>query len=99
MVAAQVDGATATEANWLRHSTDKAPRFQVERTNYGFRYAAIRRPITNAATHDYIRTTVYIAPYTALIPPNNVHNVATLLTPEDDTNTIRSEEHTSELQS
>src|SRR6185295_3243748 len=83
-----VDGAKATEANWLRPSTDKAPRFQIERTSYGFRYAAIRRPIKNEATHDYIRTTVYIAPYTALIPPNNVHNVATLLTPEDDTNTI-----------
>ena len=88
MVPAQVDGAKATEANWLRPSTDKAPRFQIERTSYGFRYAAIRRPIRDEATHDYIRTTVYIAPYTALIPPNNVHNVATLLTPEDDTNTI-----------
>ena len=88
MVPAQVDGAKATEANWLRPSTDKAPRFQIERTSYGFRYAAIRRPIKNEETHDYIRTTVYIAPFTALIPPNNVHNVATLLTPEDDTNTI-----------
>jgi phthalate 4,5-dioxygenase oxygenase subunit len=88
MVPAQVDGAKATEANWLRPSTDKAPRFQIERTSYGFRYAAIRRPIKNEETHDYIRTTVYIAPYTALIPPNNVHNVATLLTPENDTNTI-----------
>ena len=88
MVPAQVDGAKATEANWLRPSTDKAPRFQIERTSYGFRYAAIRRPIKNEETHDYIRTTVYIAPYTALIPPNNVHNVATLLTPEDDTSTI-----------
>ena len=79
---AQVDGAKATEADWLRPSTDKAPRFQIERTSYGFRYAAIRRPIMNEATHDYIRTTVYIAPFTALIPPNNVHNVATLLTPK-----------------
>src|SRR2546421_609500 len=88
MVPAQVDAAKATEANWLRPSTDKAPRFQIERTSYGFRYAAIRRPIQNEATHDYIRTTVYIAPFTALIPPNNVHNVATLLTPEDDENTM-----------
>lgn len=88
MVPAQVDGAKATDANWLRPSTDKAPRFQVERTNYGFRYAAIRRPIMNDATHDYVRTTVYIAPFTALIPPNNVHNVATLLTPEDDHTTM-----------
>src|SRR5215470_9807927 len=88
MVPAQVDSAKATEANWLRPSTDKAPRFQIERTSYGFRYAAIRRPIQNEATHDYIRTTVYIAPFTALIPPNNVHNVATLLTPEDDHTTM-----------
>jgi phthalate 4,5-dioxygenase oxygenase subunit len=88
MVPAQVEGSTATDVNWLRPSTDKAPRFQIERTSYGFRYAAIRRPIKNEATHDYIRTTVYIAPFTALIPPNNVHNVATLLTPEDDTNTM-----------
>jgi phthalate 4,5-dioxygenase len=88
MVPAQVEGAKATDVNWLRPSTDKAPRFQVERTDYGFRYAAIRRPIMNEATHDYVRTTVYIAPFTALIPPNNVHNVATLLTPEDDHSTI-----------
>jgi phthalate 4,5-dioxygenase len=88
MVPAQVDGAKATDTHWERPSTDKAPRFQIERTGYGFRYAAIRKPIENADSHDYIRTTVYIAPYTALIPPNNVHNVATLLTPEDDTHTI-----------
>jgi phthalate 4,5-dioxygenase len=88
MVPAQVDGAKATDANWLRPSTDKAPRFQIERTSYGFRYAAIRRPIANEATHDYVRTTVYIAPFTALIPPNNVHNVATLLSPEDDHTTM-----------
>jgi phthalate 4,5-dioxygenase oxygenase subunit len=88
MVPAQVDGAKATDTSWLRPSTDKAPRFQIERTSYGFRYAAIRRPIRDEATHDYIRTTVYVAPFTALIPPNNVHNVATLLSPEDDTNTM-----------
>ena len=40
MVPAQVDGAKATEANWLRPSTDKAPRFQIERTSYG---SAMRR--------------------------------------------------------
>ena len=88
MVPAQVDRARATHSNWLRPSNDKAPRFQVERTSYGFRYAAIRRPIMNEATHDYIRTTVYIAPFTALVPPNDVHNVAALLTPEDDCNTM-----------
>ena len=87
MKPAPVDTATAGET-WLRPSEDKSPRMQVELTNYGMRYAAIRRPIMNEATHDYIRTTVYIAPFTALIPPNNVHNVAVVLSPEDDVTTM-----------
>ena len=87
MVPARVDAAKATDVNWLRPSTDKAPRFQVQRTSFGFRYAAIRRPIQNAATHEYIRTTVFVAPFTSLIPPNNAYNVATVLVPMDDANT------------
>src|SRR5205085_10277179 len=31
---------------------------------------------------------VYIAPFTALIPPNNAYNVATVLAPTDDINTV-----------
>jgi phthalate 4,5-dioxygenase len=87
MVPDRVDSAKATDVNWLRPSTDKAPRLEVQRTSFGFRYAAIRRPIVNAATHQYVRTTVFVAPFTSLIPPNNVHNVATVLVPMDDTNT------------
>jgi phthalate 4,5-dioxygenase oxygenase subunit len=85
---ARVDGAKATESAWLRPSTDKAPRLQFEKTGFGFRYAAIRRPIVNANTHDYVRTTVYIAPFTALIPPNNAYNVASVIVPIDDTTTM-----------
>src|SRR5205085_5251760 len=87
MVPARVDRAKATESTWLRPSTDKAPRLQAQQTSYGFRYAAIRRPIANAATHDYVRITGYIAPFTALIPPNNAYNVATVVAPTDDLNT------------
>ena len=85
---AKVDSAKALDTHWLRPSTDKAPRMQVERTSYGFHYAAIRRPIKDANTHDYVRRTVYVAPFTALIPPNNMYNVATLLAPADDANTM-----------
>jgi len=84
---ARVDAAKAVETHWLRPSTDKAPRMQVERTSFGFHYAAIRRPIMNAASQDYVRKTVYIAPFTALIPPNNEYNVTTVLAPTDDTHT------------
>jgi len=87
MVPARVEGAEATDTSWLRPSTDKAPRMQVERGSYGFRYAAIRRPIKNAAASDYVRSTVFVAPATALIPPNNLYNVANINVPMDDTTT------------
>ncbi|MBU4609689.1 Rieske 2Fe-2S domain-containing protein [Achromobacter sp. GG226] len=87
MVPARVSSAEATENNWLRPSTDKAPRMQVENTGYGFRYAALRRPIVNAAANEYVRSTVFVAPGTVLIPPNNLYNVANVNVPMDDTNT------------
>ncbi|MES2537128.1 MAG: Rieske 2Fe-2S domain-containing protein [Pseudomonadota bacterium] len=86
-VPARVGGAEATDKNWLRPSTDKAPRMQMQRGGYGFRYAAIRRPITNAAANEYVRCTVFVAPATTLIPPNNLYNVANINVPMDDTNT------------
>ena len=71
---ARVDTAGASATHWTRPSTDKNPRIQVQLTNYGFRYAALRRPIKDAATHDYVRLTVFVAPFTALIPPNSSYN-------------------------
>lgn len=87
MVPARVESAKATEKSWLRPSTDKAPRLQVQRTGYGFRYAALRRPIQNSASNDYVRSTVFVAPATALIPPNDLYNVANVNVPADDTTT------------
>lgn len=86
MVPARVDSAAANETHWLRPSTDKSPRLVCQRTSFGFRYAAIRRPIKNAANDDYVRVTVYIAPFVALIPPNSSYNVASVIVPEDDEN-------------
>jgi phthalate 4,5-dioxygenase oxygenase subunit len=87
MVPAPVESAKANETNWLRPSTDNSPRLQLERTEYGFRYAAIRRPIKNAATHEYVRITAYVAPFISLIPPNTSYNVASVIVPIDDENT------------
>ncbi|MGQ9369111.1 Rieske 2Fe-2S domain-containing protein [Azospirillum sp. ST 5-10] len=86
MKPARVDTAKAADTHWLRPSTDKMPRIQVQVTNYGMRYAAIRRPIVNATTHDYVRITTYVAPFTALIPPNSSYNVASVIVPKDDHN-------------
>ena len=89
MPAAQdVYGSTATDSAWLRPSNDKAPRLQFQPTGYGFKYAAIRTPIRNPETHDYVRTTLFIAPFTVLIPPNDQYHLGQMLVPLDDVNTM-----------
>jgi phthalate 4,5-dioxygenase oxygenase subunit len=88
MPPARVDGARATANVWPRPSTDRAPRLVVQPTDFGFRYAAIRRPIKDAATHDYVRVTLFVAPFSVLIPPNDVYNLSILNIPLDDTHTM-----------
>ena len=83
MKPARVEGAAADDKSWYRPSTDKSPRMQTQTTAYGFHYAAIRKPIKNAGTHQYLRITEYIAPFVSLIPPNNNYNVATVIVPID----------------
>ena len=84
MKPARVEGAAADDKAWYRPSTDKSPRLEVERTDYGFHYAAIRKPIKNPTANAYLRVTEFIAPYVSLIPPNNNYNVATVIVPIDD---------------
>jgi phthalate 4,5-dioxygenase len=88
MPAMRTDGAKATATAWPRPSTDKAPRLQVQATEFGFRYAAIRKPIMDADTHDYVRTSLFIAPFTVLIPPNDQYQLAQMLVPVDDENAM-----------
>src|SRR5438445_7692036 len=88
MPTAEVDSAKAEEGRWLRPSNDKAPKLQFEPTSYGCRYAALRKPIRNPDTDQYIRTTLFIAPFTVLIPPNDQYNLAQMLVPMDDVNTM-----------
>ncbi|MGH7003707.1 MAG: Rieske 2Fe-2S domain-containing protein, partial [Alphaproteobacteria bacterium] len=86
MPSAEVQGAKATATAWLRPSTDKAPRLVFQTTSFGFRYAALRKPILDSETHQYVRTTLFIAPFTCLIPPNDQYNLAQMLIPIDDVN-------------
>ncbi|RKF21773.1 MarR family transcriptional regulator [Altericroceibacterium spongiae] len=83
-----VSGSTATDTAWLRPSADKSPRIEVEKTSFGFRYAAIRKPIRDADKQDYVRTSLFIAPFTAIIPSNDQYHLSQLLIPIDDENTF-----------
>ena len=88
MPPAEVDGAKATATHWPRPSRDKSPRIRFDKTDYGFRYAAIRTPILNAEENDYVRTTLFVAPFTVVIPPNDQYKLAQMLVPIDNTNTM-----------
>ncbi len=48
---------------------DHAPRLETQDTAYGFRYAAIRRPDAHADTHQYVRVTIWVAPFYVFTPP------------------------------
>ena len=82
------DRTKTSSTQMLRPTTDKAPRIQVQPTPYGMKYAAIRRPIQNAAIHDYVRMTLFVAPFSVMIPPNSVYGLANVNVPIDDTHSI-----------
>lgn len=48
-------------------STDTSPRIEAEDTAYGFRYAALRR-VDGRPSDQYVRITLFVAPYTIFIP-------------------------------
>ena len=87
MIPARVESASADSKAWYRPSTDKSPRMQSQTTSYGFHYAAIRTPIKNSSSHDYLRITEFVAPYYSLIPPNTSYNVASVIVPIDNETT------------
>ncbi len=57
-----------TKAHLDRPSDDGAPKLDVETTSYGFRYAAIRKPLREADRNKYIRVTLFIAPCFGMFP-------------------------------
>lgn len=86
--AVDVDSCKATDTAWFRPSNDKSPRIEVQKTSFGFRYVAIRKPILNAESMNYVRMTLFVAPFTVHIPPNDQYNLSQMLVPIDDVNTM-----------
>jgi phthalate 4,5-dioxygenase oxygenase subunit len=61
-------GATNDWAKRTAVSTDLSPKLEAEDTDYGFRYAAIRKPNDNPDTEKYVRVTLFVIPTTSFIP-------------------------------
>ena len=71
-----------------RPSNDTRPRMDVQDTPYGFRYAAIRKPMVNADTQKYVRVSLFIAPIYAMFPPPQGWVWMQAFAPIDDENTM-----------
>jgi phthalate 4,5-dioxygenase len=99
-----VEGAIDSAHSWFLHrgssrdwekrfsvSRDHSPKLEAEDTAYGFRYAAIRKPIENAETTKYVRVTLFAAPCIAFIPPPlnpDLPAHTQIFVPVDDENTM-----------
>ncbi len=81
-------GDVNAKAQFERPSNDGAPRLEVEDTPYGFRYAAIRRPLVAAERNKYVRVTLFVAPIHAIFPAPKGWGSMQMFTPLDDTSTM-----------
>ncbi|MEA2953880.1 MAG: phthalate 4,5-dioxygenase [Alphaproteobacteria bacterium] len=71
-----------------RPSSDGHPRLEVQDTPYGFRYAALRKPILDADKNAYVRVTLFVAPFYALFPSPAGWGSLQAFVPIDDENTM-----------
>lgn len=71
-----------------RPSQDGQPRLEVENTPYGFRYAAIRKPLADPDKNVYIRVTLFIAPLYGLFAAQDGWGSIQAFVPVDDEHTM-----------
>jgi phthalate 4,5-dioxygenase oxygenase subunit len=99
-----IEGSIDSAHSWFLHrgssrdwetritvSADMSPKLEAEDTAYGFRYAAIRRPVQHPDTQKYVRVTIFSAPCISFIPPPldpDLPAHAQIFVPVDDRNTM-----------
>src|SRR6185436_2162625 len=72
--------------SWYLWAKDRAPRLEVEDTNYGFKYAGIR---TTPNGHTHVRVTQYVMPYLTVVAGLPVRAGGSTFVPIDDNTTWR----------
>jgi phthalate 4,5-dioxygenase oxygenase subunit len=71
-----------------RPSNDTRPKADLLNTDYGLRYAALRRPIVDPETQQYVRVTEFIAPFYAMFPAPKGYGNTQAFVPIDDEHTM-----------
>src|SRR5215203_4809242 len=70
-----------------RPSNDGRPRMETQDTSYGFRYAAIRKPMRDADKNKYIRVSLFAAPFYGFFPTPDGFGAMQAFVPVDDETT------------
>src|SRR5262249_21059362 len=68
--------------------SDGRPRLETEDTPWGFRYAAIRRPLYDSDRYKSVRVTQFLAPAYSMIPAPPDMSPVQIFVPVDDTHTM-----------
>lgn len=71
-----------------RPSGDTRPKMEVDDTPYGFRYAAIRKPVVDPDQQEYVRISHFVAPIFVFFPAPQGWQRAQAFTPLDDETTL-----------
>jgi phthalate 4,5-dioxygenase len=72
----------------IRPWNDGRPRLRVENTAYGFRYAALRKPMIQEDTLQNVRVSFFVAPVSVIIPGPEGWAQLLVHVPVDDENTM-----------
>jgi phthalate 4,5-dioxygenase len=99
-----VEGAIDSAHSWFLHqgviwdwkkrqalSADTSPKLETQDTSYGMRYAAIRKTTVDPDKQKYVRVTLFLVPFTAVIPRPLEQNLPAhiqIFVPLDDENTM-----------
>jgi phthalate 4,5-dioxygenase oxygenase subunit len=76
------------DLNVTRPSNDGKPKLEVEDTPYGFRYAAIRKPLVDPETRAFVRVTLWMAPFWGMVPSAVGWGNLQAMVPVDDEHTM-----------
>ncbi len=80
------DGWLLPNSISIRPTRDTAPKLEVQETPYGFRYAAIRKPLKEPDKYKYVRVTLFAAPFHCFVPPKGYGSMH-IFVPIDDEHT------------
>ena len=83
------DRAVPTSGDLGRTTRDGRPRLEVVNTSYGFKCAALRRPVTSADRLRHIRISHFVAPFYGVFPAGAGWGNLQAFVPMDDTHTMQ----------